>query len=92
MLSLRRWVSELQPGKFVEFHTLFKVEEGRMGVVVSLLAVLELVKEQLAELAQAEAFGPIYVHPRTEEVTELSADDDNGHTPSEPEDDEAGSA
>lgn len=47
--------------QFVEFHSLFTVEEGRMGVVVTLLAVLELIKESLLELIQAEAFGPLYV-------------------------------
>jgi segregation and condensation protein A len=66
-LSVRERMSnvlaQLKPGRFLEFHTLFSLEEGRMGVVVSLLAVLELVKENLAELAQAESFGPIYVHP-----------------------------
>ncbi|MBI5462850.1 MAG: segregation/condensation protein A [Gammaproteobacteria bacterium] len=46
---------------FVEFHSLFTVEEGRMGVVVTLLAVLELLKESLLELIQADAFAPIYV-------------------------------
>ncbi|MFN2310222.1 MAG: ScpA family protein [Gammaproteobacteria bacterium] len=50
-----------QGGGFVEFHSLFTVEEGRMGVVVTLLAVLELIKESLLELIQAEAFAPLYV-------------------------------
>jgi len=46
---------------FTEFTSLFTIEEGRMGVVVSLLAILELVKESLLELVQSEPFGPIYV-------------------------------
>ena len=58
-------LSRLQPGTFVEFRTLFTAEEGRMGAVVTLLAVLELVKESLIELAQADSFAPIYVHPVT---------------------------
>lgn len=46
---------------FVEFNSLFKPEEGRLGVVVSFLAVLELLKAHLIDLAQSESFGPIYV-------------------------------
>lgn len=48
-------------GDFLEFTRLFQVEEGRMGVVVSLLAVLELIKESLIELVQSEPFAPIYI-------------------------------
>ena len=47
--------------EFTSFETLFNPEEGRMGVVVSLLAVLELIKESLIELVQSEPFAPIYV-------------------------------
>ncbi len=43
------------------FTELFTLEEGRMGVVVSLLAVLELIKESLIELVQSEPFAPIYI-------------------------------
>ncbi len=46
---------------FTPFTELFSVEEGRMGVVVSLLAVLELIKESLIELVQSEPFAPIYL-------------------------------
>ena len=46
---------------FIEFTRLFKVQEGRMGVVVTLLAILELIKERLIEIIQTEPFGPIYV-------------------------------
>jgi segregation and condensation protein A len=69
-------LSRLQPGTFLEFGALFSPEEGRMGVVVTLLAVLELVKESLIELAQADSFAPIYVHPvnaKPEEAAELEA-------------------
>jgi len=47
--------------QFIPFVHLFRVEEGRMGVVVSLLAVLELIKESLIELVQSEPFAPIYI-------------------------------
>ena len=46
---------------FVEFSQLFKVEEGRLGVVVTFLAILELIKGALVEMVQAEAFGPIHI-------------------------------
>ena len=54
-------LSKLEPNKFIEFTTLFTAEEGRLGVVVSFLAVLELLKAHLIELVQAEPFAPIYV-------------------------------
>jgi len=47
--------------EFVGFHTLFTIEEGRMGVVVTFLAVMELVRESLLEFVQQEAFAPIHV-------------------------------
>jgi segregation and condensation protein A len=47
--------------QFVEFASLFTLEEGRRGVVVTLLAILELIRESLLEIIQTEAFGPIYV-------------------------------
>ncbi|MEQ8485422.1 MAG: segregation/condensation protein A [Pseudomonadales bacterium] len=46
---------------FLPFAALFRVEEGRMGVVVTFLAVLELLREGLLDLVQNEAFAPIYV-------------------------------
>jgi segregation and condensation protein A len=54
-------LESLDAENFTEFSTLFTVEEGRMGVVVTLLAILELIKETLIEMIQTEPFGPIYV-------------------------------
>jgi segregation and condensation protein A len=51
---------------FSNFIDLFTPEEGRRGVVVTLLAILELIKESLIEMVQNEAFGPIYVKARNE--------------------------
>jgi len=51
-------------GGFVEFTQLFDITEGRLGVVVSFMAVLELIKETLIELVQAESYGPIHVKAR----------------------------
>jgi segregation and condensation protein A len=46
---------------FITFESLFEVKEGRMGVVVTFMAVLELLKESLLMLVQNEPFAPIHV-------------------------------
>jgi segregation and condensation protein A len=51
--------------KYTEFTSLFTVEEGKRGVIVTLLAVLELVREMLIELVQAKPLGPIHVRAQT---------------------------
>ncbi len=64
-LSVRERMSEVlanvQKNAFVEFQRLFKVEEGRMGVTVTFVALLELLREGMIELVQTEAFGPLHV-------------------------------
>lgn len=52
---------KLEGGGFVTFEMLFEPRLGPPGMVVSFLAVLELVKERLVQVAQNEAFAPIYV-------------------------------
>jgi len=54
-------LSKVDSTHFTRFSDLFTVEEGRMGVVVSFLAILELVKESLLELTQSEPYAPIHV-------------------------------
>lgn len=54
-------LSELSGDKFVNFTDLFVIEEGRLGIVVTFLAILELSKESLIELVQAEPFADIHV-------------------------------
>lgn len=56
---MSRILAHLSSGKSVPFHELPDPAEGRLGVVVCLLAVLELVKGSMAELVQTEAFAPI---------------------------------
>lgn len=51
-------------GKFIPFVSLFTVSEGRMGVIVTFLAIMELIKESLIEMIQNEPFGPIHVKAR----------------------------
>lgn len=64
-LSVREHMSSilrrLQSAKFVEFHELFDPSRGVPVVVVNFIALLELAKESLIEITQAEAFAPIYV-------------------------------
>ncbi len=61
-------LERLRGQPFVPFVSLFNVSEGKLGVVVTFMAVLELVKEQLVDLVQSEAFAPIHVKVRGEDV------------------------
>ena len=54
---------KLQGERFIEFSHLFDPAEGRMGVTVTFLAILELLKESLINVVQSEAYGPIHVAP-----------------------------
>lgn len=64
-LSVRERMSnvldKVRGGEYVDFSNLFDVEEGKDGVVVTLLAILELVKQHLLELVQTEVFAVIHV-------------------------------
>ncbi|MCY1398842.1 Segregation and condensation protein A [compost metagenome] len=79
MLSTRERMTEilerLKGAGFVPFIQLFRVEEGRLGVVVTFMAILELVKEQLLELVQNDAFAPIHVRARVDESGEGEMDE-----------------
>ncbi len=50
---------------FTSFNDFFNPAEGRMGVVVSFIAILELLKESLIELVQNEPYAPIYVKAKS---------------------------
>ena len=64
-LSVRERMTEvltrLQSERFVEFSRLFDPAEGRIGVAVTFLAILELLKESLISVVQGEEFGPIHI-------------------------------
>lgn len=51
--------------KSTQFSNLFTVEEGRSGVVVTLLAILELIKEQLIDIVQSNNYSEIYIKVRS---------------------------
>ena len=64
-LSVREKMSTIlslvTPDRFIEFTSLFDFEEGRAGIVVTFLSIMELTKESLIDLVQTQAFGPIHI-------------------------------
>ncbi|HMD74444.1 MAG TPA: ScpA family protein [Steroidobacteraceae bacterium] len=54
-------LSALASQEFVEFVRLFRAEEGRSGVTVTFVAILELMREGLIEIVQSEPYGPLHV-------------------------------
>ena len=58
---MSRAMERLRDTPYLEFQQLFTPEEGRLGVVVTFLALLELVREHLVDLVQNEPLGNIYV-------------------------------
>jgi segregation and condensation protein A len=58
-------LSALESTSFVEFVHLFRPEEGRMGVTVTFMAILELVREGLIDIVQAEPYAPLHVRGTT---------------------------
>jgi|TARA_B110000879_G_scaffold212332_1_gene308075 segregation and condensation protein A len=73
-LSIRERMTEvlsrLSVDEFVEFVSLFSVEEGRAGVIVSFIAILELLKSQVIEIVQSDIYAPIYVKPAISQLDE----------------------
>jgi len=68
-LSTRERMSQvlttLAGKQFVPFVSLFRLSEGKIGVVVTFLAIMELIKESLVEIVQNEAYGAIHVKARS---------------------------
>lgn len=66
-LSVRQRMTDildsLRDTAFMEFTRLFRAEEGRMGVTVTFSAILELMKEGLIEIVQAEPYAPLHIRP-----------------------------
>jgi len=64
-LSVRERMTQvlvvLEGERFTEFSQLFELSEGRTGVTVTFLAILELLKETLIDVVQSEPYGPIHV-------------------------------
>jgi len=68
-LSTREKMSQIlltvSDNQFTPMLSLLRKEEGRMGIVVTFLAIMELIKESLVEIVQSEPFGPIHIKART---------------------------
>ncbi|NKB31580.1 MAG: segregation/condensation protein A [Pseudomonadales bacterium] len=68
-LSTREKMSEimvrLSDHKFVPLASLLSKDEGRLGVVVTFLAVMELMKDSMVEIVQSDPFGPIHLKSRS---------------------------
>jgi segregation and condensation protein A len=64
-LSVRQRMTDVMAAltttAFVDFVRLFSAEEGRRGVTVTFVAILELLREGLIEIVQPEAYGPLHV-------------------------------
>ena len=84
-LSVRQRMSEIlsriKTGSFTGFANLFDPEEGRMGVAVTFIAVLELLRESVIEVVQSEEFAPLHV--RVASSVRLVGDDETDDTTAE---------
>ena len=84
-LSVRQRMSEIlsriKAGSFTGFAELFDPEEGRMGVAVTFIAVLELLRESVIEVVQADAYAPLHV--RAASSVRLVANDGSEEPPAD---------
>jgi segregation and condensation protein A len=75
-------LTRLEDGKFHRFESMFTAEEGKLGVLVTFLAMLELAKEQLLDIVQEAPLAPIYVKSlalnNTNEPLQFSSEFDDG--------------
>lgn len=72
-------LSRLNDESFHRFESLFDISEGRLGIVVTFLAMLELAKELLVDIVQEQPLAPIYVKAKVSrpgEYAEMDTDDD----------------
>ena len=83
-LSVRQRMSEIltriKSSQFTGFEDLFDAEEGRMGVAVTFIAILELLKEAIIEVVQAEEFAPLHIRTASSVrlVEDIEEDTPNG--------------
>lgn len=72
LLSVRERMTlilqRLQDHQFLKFEELFTLEEGRAGVVVAFIAILELLKGSVIEIVQVEPFAPIHIRSAAHEL------------------------
>lgn len=72
LLSVRERMTQildkLRHHQFLKFEELFYLEEGRAGVVVAFIAILELLKGSIIEIVQTEPFAPIHIRSAAHEL------------------------
>jgi segregation and condensation protein A len=64
MADMLDTLGKLESGRYTEFKSLFDPAEGRLGIVVTFLALLELIREALIEVVQSEPYAPIHLKAR----------------------------
>lgn len=69
--KLSEILSRISEHKFVPLGSLLLKDEGRLGVVVTFLAMMELIKDSMIEIVQSESFGPIHLKIRST-VTDIN--------------------
>ncbi|MBK9676276.1 MAG: segregation/condensation protein A [Betaproteobacteria bacterium] len=72
--EMSRLLKSLEPSRYAEFRQLFAAHRDVAHLVVSFLAMLELARERLVDIAQAEPYAPIYVQLRGEPGFALTAE------------------
>jgi len=81
-LSVRQRMTDvlasLTTASFVDFVRLFRADEGRRGVTVTFIAILELLREGLIEMAQSEPYAPLHVRLGSPARNRHAAPDDGG--------------
>ena len=79
-LTVRQRMSEIltriKANKFTNFAELFDPEEGRMGVAVTFIAILELLRGATIEVVQSEEYAPLHV--RAASTVHLVSEDNDG--------------
>lgn len=90
-LSVRQRMSEIltriKASTFTRFEDLFDAEEGRMGVAVTFIALLELLKEVVIEVVQSDHYAPLHIRAASSVrlVSDSDRDSDDGQDPVEEE-------
>ncbi len=73
-------LERIRADEFTSFTDFFDPAEGRMGVVVSFIAILELLKESLIEIVQSKPYAPIYVKAQADGSCLMNNDKTQAHT------------
>jgi segregation and condensation protein A len=58
---MSRILSALDRENFTAFSSLFDLSEGRVGVIGTFLAIMELIRESMVEIVQSEPYAPIHI-------------------------------